>query len=250
MPRLAAAIAFLTLLVGPGVAPTDAAPSDYAIQIEGGQHVRVFAPALQSALEDGTVTVEAWVMPRQAVWVLGYKEIVSLCNMWWLQFGDWLGPAQLAGTTRHLAGFGTATSGFGAVPVAEWTHVAMTYDRRFTRIYVNGVLAGSHYHPGHPPSAVPTPWTFIGAGTGAWGNVTVLDEVRIWRWARTEKQIAQSMHQVVPATAPGLVAYYRFEKKGQIAVDSGLYGHHGTLGASSTPGADDPTWVAGGAPVQ
>jgi len=48
----------------------------------------------------------------------------------------------------------------------------------------------------------------------------------------------------------GLVGYWRFDEgSGLIAYDASGNGNNGELGGSSTPNADDPTWVVSGAPL-
>ena len=68
----------------------------------------------------------------------------------------------------------------------------------------------------------------------------LIDEVRIWSVVRSPADIAANFDRVIPRDAPGLVAYWRFNEAGQTVVDHSLNGHHGTLGGTDQPQADDP----------
>src|SRR5262245_20986353 len=47
-------------------------------------------------------------------------------------------------------------------------------------------------------------------GFPGWGDV--MDEVRVWKVARTPQQIKDNMRVVLKPTEPGLVTYYRFSE--------------------------------------
>ena len=56
-----------------------------------------------------------------------------------------------------------------------------------------------------------------------------IDEVRIWNIARTEKEIAATMHTSLSGNQPGLVGYWQFEERVRKAIDSTGNGHDGRL---------------------
>jgi hypothetical protein len=71
-------------------------------------------------------------------------------------------------------------------------------------------------------------------GTAGWTGV--MDELRIWRVARTPQQISDNMRVVLRPTEPGLVAYYRFEGSGTFTDDQSVTMTHrlstGTAGGT------------------
>lgn len=142
-----------------------------------------------------------------------------------------------------------------AFKLGEWTHIAVTYDDTFARLYINGDLV--HQSEFNMP--------ILAAGTGgrmALNNQfpgvnefgeAIFDEVRIWNVARSQDEIRCAMsHEINPATA-GLMAYYRFNEPivdGQTVTDVSLSGRDATLGESSGTGGDDAIRVASTAPYQ
>ncbi|MDZ7344024.1 MAG: LamG domain-containing protein, partial [candidate division KSB1 bacterium] len=138
------------------------------------------------------------------------------------------------------------------ISAGVWTHVAFTFDNAadMVRIYVNGREAGSGkvqikdmpdtdaailmgYHP-YDPSRMKG----------------VLDEVRIWNYARHGNEIRQSMHQSLTGSETGLIGYWTFDEgQGQYAADVTGNGNRVQRGFTNAPGSDDPQWVISDAPV-
>ena len=125
-----------------------------------------------------------------------------------------------------------------------WTHVAAAYDGTNVSFYINGVLdstspqTGSVYQSGSP--------LFIGR-QGLECNCNFfqggIDEVRIWRAARTANEIAANRSQVLAGTETNLVAYYRFDAgSGSVAANSAILGAINNLSLSN-----GPTWTSSGA---
>ena len=79
----------------------------------------------------------------------------------------------------------------------------------------------------------------------------VMDEVRIWSVARTQREIQKSMTKKVNTNRlpAGLVAYWRMDEgTGDVALDLTGNGHDMRLGNSVGSDAGDPTWVTPGMP--
>ncbi len=130
----------------------------------------------------------------------------------------------------------------GSVNVLDntWHHVAVVRDAvsGIKRIYVDGLLDfasapnASRDDISYPNDGVPdqaTPWgPYIvlaaekhDAGPAYPSFAGYLDEVRIWSVARSQADILATFDRVVPANAPGLVAYYRLESgSGTVVTDS------------------------------
>jgi Concanavalin A-like lectin/glucanases superfamily len=103
-----------------------------------------------------------------------------------------------------------------------WHHFAATYDGAMVKIYIDGVLATSAVQTG----AITTntnPLT-IGNQPGFpeffGGSV---DEVRIWKVARTQAQIQANMNsEIDPAVQTNLVSYYTFDQGITSGTNTGL----------------------------
>lgn len=78
-----------------------------------------------------------------------------------------------------------SVDGKRSVPMAEWVHVAHTYEKGNSRIYVNGVLDVAQVSRG-APLAIKSPARFwIGGWYGMYQYVGDIDEVRVSRVARS-----------------------------------------------------------------
>jgi len=73
----------------------------------------------------------------------------------------------------------------GTLPLGEWTHVAHTYQRGESRVYVNGVLDGVSVSAGSPLSIKSPARMDLGGWYGNYNFVGDLDEARISRVTRS-----------------------------------------------------------------
>lgn len=106
------------------------------------------------------------------------------------------------------------------------------YDDQIATLYVNGIRVGNCLVYYRKPSE--TFGWYIGSWQGVFPNTTaktitvtessspyvidtsaveglIVDEVRIWRNARSQAQIISNMHQPISASDPDLVMYYNFD---------------------------------------
>jgi hypothetical protein len=134
----------------------------------------------------------------------------------------------------------------GATPAAsnQWQHAAVTYDGSNWVLYLNGVPDATLAVTGNtvPESgsiqhaALGSALTTAGVADGFFNGV--LDEVRVWNYARSATQISNAMSQAI-ASASGLVARWSLDEgAGLVANNSGESGVHGIL-------TNGPVWVAG-----
>jgi len=147
------------------------------------------APSLQIT---GAITVEAWVKPNT---LSGYHRIIDKFpgsyHGWSFyqssqSFGFQLYTTEL--TEYYPSGSPMTTAG-------NWYHVAATYDGSYMRTYANGVLVGTPqaktgliYNDGT---------TNIDIGRNFGGSQYFggsIDDVRIYNYARTSKQIVEDMN--------------------------------------------------------
>lgn len=117
------------------------------------------------------------------------------------------------------------------IELRQWHHVAGVVSTNGWRLYINGVLAmtndyrepmlengvpqrgrlGRHLHDGLAP--------FQGE----------MDEVRLWRVARTPEQIRENVERRLTGNEDGLVALWNFDDPANPGRDASPGAHHGTL---------------------
>jgi len=139
----------------------------------------------------------------------------------------------------------------GPISFGVWTHVAATFDATTgtSDVYVNGArILGSG--PGWTVAVQNVQALLLGRATFTSPpdlNLRgVLDEVRVWNYARSAAEIAANYNKVIPSGTPGLVGYWQFdEAQGFTALDSSGSGNAGTLGAVPAT----PTRVLSTAPI-
>lgn len=123
-----------------------------------------------------------------------------------------------------------------------WYHAAATYDGTTWRLYLNGRLETTLAVNQTPRSdsiqhaGLATAMTSTGATAGYFDGV--IDEVRVWNFARSEAEIAADMNSEL-TSGTGLVARWGLdENTGTTAANSVAGGVNGTI-------VNGPAWVAG-----
>lgn len=147
------------------------------------------------------ITVEAWVMPAAlptSMAVIGKNYLTGY------YFG-------IESTGRFIffprgSGYFLRSRVSGIVRLNEWAHISATYDGSVTKLYLNGVLDTSTTSiTGAVGSNADS--MFIGAdrfgGSPAFYFNGRLDNVRIWKSARTQTEIES--HRFIPLEIPGLL---------------------------------------------
>jgi hypothetical protein len=140
----------------------------------------------------------------------------------------------------HSTGSGQETANITeGIAVNVWTHVALVLtalDGEQT-IYIDGVEAVTE----DVSSLTDTTQTAVlRMGLGA--NV-VLDDFRVWDYARTQEEIQADMNHEITGVEEGLVGYWRFnEGQGVVAHDLSAYENHGNI--------TGPVWTREAAPIE
>jgi PAS domain S-box-containing protein len=131
----------------------------------------------------------------------------------------------------------------------QWFHIAAVSGPGGMKLYVNGALVGSATHTGS--------FSWIGSGEhnflgrSNWRESKPesnedfqgqMDEVRVWRLARTEAQIRQTMFQHLSGQEPGLAGLWNFDDPRQPGRDASPGQHDGQLlgHAQAVVPADQP----------
>ena len=203
-----------------------AQPSGQYLRLQGfPQHGYIEIPH-DALLDTRAMTVEAWVSVRDAHNATGCSSIAGKgwTTAWWLG---------LCGTTMrsYFNGSGSQTDG-GVMPAEPtvWIHIAAVTDGTTRKHYINGNLVSQGAEPARSESALPLR---IGSDVAyAFTPEGGIDDLRIWKVARTQAQIRQTMFAPyileandVSGMFQGLEAWYRFEGN---AMDSWRT-HHGTI---------------------
>jgi Concanavalin A-like lectin/glucanases superfamily len=182
----------------------------------------------------GVITIEAWIMPIVPGGVHGSMNIVahgyvsSPANEVFLritgdtedtryQIGSWNG-------STHLARF--------SVPSADktgntWVHLAGVYDGSAWRLYHNGELKAIQSDD-TDALQVNADWATGGrGGTKERLFRGQIDDVRIWKRARTVEEINADMLRRLSGNETDLAGYWHFEDRA--AQDYSRYQNHGTV---------------------
>jgi len=131
------------------------------------------------------------------------------------------------------------------VTTGVWVHVAATRDRAAgeAHVFVNGVDENS-VTTTQKGSLTDQPTLLLGCTLNDQNHfIGLMDEVRVWNVARTESEIAATMHRRLAGTEAGLVAYWRFDDRGgPTAIDSSSAMANATISGTLE-------WVASDAPI-
>ena len=135
-------------------------------------------------------TVEAWIRP--GIGSNQYQRVIDRRGA---------GPSDTRGVALRLVpdgwvefslGRGSDAAycySIGRIPLTRWTHVALTYDGTYQRIFLNGALDNFCFAPG-AISWAGTGALRIGGGFGSFETYRGdLDEVRWWAAARSEAEL-------------------------------------------------------------
>ena len=199
--------------------------ANYALSLDGdGDHLLI---GNHPSLAPQNFTLEAWFNPKN---IMGESHLIS-------RYEDDVGTERSFeililedGKIRYQAvndsGVGIEFDQ-GLVVVNEWQHVAMTLDGEKLKGYLNGEFVGEIDFTGtlNQPD-IPF---IIGAsrsGTGYFFD-GLIDEVRVWDFARTDTEIQTDMSTTLNGDETGLIAYWNFDDV-QVTDRTGN-GHDGQL---------------------
>ncbi|MFQ5638212.1 MAG: FG-GAP-like repeat-containing protein, partial [bacterium] len=212
----------------------------FALSFDGqNDYVKIDDSPLLSGGPGKSITVEAWVKPNS---VIGRFSIVtkwfSSRNKDWgmrINNGQVLVAIESNGDNWEYVA--------GGVSAGVWSHVAFTYNdaAERVRIFVNGVEAGT----GAARSGMPDTDAAVLIGKNGYKGqpfTGVIEEVRIWDFAKSAAEIQTTMSTTLTGNEPGLIGYWNFDEgSGQTTVDFSGHSSDGTLFG--------PTWVQSDAPL-
>jgi hypothetical protein len=160
---------------------------------------------------NSSLTIEAWIYAEPSIYDAYYNFIISK-NMNDTGYGidvfGWNAESKLivfGGGSLHVQNDLT-------LPTNQWIHIAVAWDGKTIRLYLNGLLAAEN--AAELPLISNNFDLFIGhspfGGDLNWRGK--LDEVRIWNISRTQAEVYQDMYTKPAKTQKGIVAYWDFNE--------------------------------------
>jgi hypothetical protein len=219
---------------------------NYSLQYNGNEYCVI---PHYSGLDFTTeFTLEAWVYPHshhEYLRIIDKTE--SVCC---LQY------SLLLHIGRVGSDFGIQTvpdyervNGSLAIPLNQWSHIAVTYSSGQVCFYINGVLDNCVVTDLTSLAAIPTD---LNIGRRLMHDefyfVGLIDEIRMWNYARNETELTDSYNHSLLGTESGLVGYWRFNE-GSGDVSGAATGNDCRLGSADGSDNNDPIWIDQGAPL-
>jgi hypothetical protein len=142
------------------------------------------------------MTIEAWVNPTRLTGhrTVAFKEHRAAGHQAYSLYAS-------EGSSKPSAEVGigstySAQTSSQTIPANAWTHVATTFDGTTLRVYRNGVQVGSKALAGSL-TATSDPLKF--GGNAVWSEFFegTLDEIRVWKVARTAAQVQSDMNSPI-----------------------------------------------------
>ncbi len=167
---------------------------------------------------NSTITIESWIKPEAG----GGNTQTVISKSSYLQNSGYIFPRTNDNWNNIVFYLNFNAIGWEGLEVpytgsaGTWTHVAATYDGGYMRIYINGVMAGEREVIG-TITVNPNPLT-VGFHNGYEGIESEyykgsIDEIRIWRRALTQCEIANNLTCELQAGGQnGLVSYFKLNQ--------------------------------------
>eukprot|EP01098_Paradermamoeba_levis_P007185 TRINITY_DN2978_c0_g1_i1.p1 TRINITY_DN2978_c0_g1~~TRINITY_DN2978_c0_g1_i1.p1 ORF type:complete len:501 (-),score=155.76 TRINITY_DN2978_c0_g1_i1:160-1611(-) len=216
-------------------------------------------------------TWEGWIMLPSPPADGYYKTMVSRWdigpdNTFHNRWADFDFQVQASGTLNFFMGNGAPSIygfnlGVANLAQGQWYHVAFaieccgagTSNPSLVRVWLDLVEFNQTWSVGSRQFPSRGRNLFLGDffnhdGDHKWWR-GFMDEVRFWGHVRNVGQLAQYRQRVVPSSAPGLLAYYRFnEGSGILLLDSSPNKYHGRL-SKPVITTTSPLWRVSGVKI-
>jgi hypothetical protein len=174
------------------------------------------------SVNSNQMTIETWIKPNS---ILGEDTGIMGTN----SSGFAIGQRQ-DGILFVWQAWGNHWSWYGFLEADKWTHIAVTVNDLTIKTYVDGK------HIGSATSELEFSETssIFKIGTNPWANYFdgSIDDVRIYNYARTQKQILEDMNAGRPAQNKP-VAYWKFNEGYGTTVYDSAGNNNGTINGAS-----------------
>jgi len=121
------------------------------------------------------------------------------------------------------------------MPTATWTHLAFTCDGVNTYLFVNGELTATIN------ATIRAPMQLLNNSTE--GSLAIVDEVRVWSYAKSADDVLAEMNHPVSNDAHGLIGYWKFDDQGSKATDYSSAAHNGIIKGAKYVGNDNSQFI-------
>lgn len=168
------------------------------------------------SLYPDSMTIEGWIY--QDVWVPNGNYVLATEN-WTEETGPRGYAIRLMPETgvEFVLGlgvneWGVVASGYGTYDTLQWTHFAATFDGTTMKLYLNGEFMMDQDVAG---PMVPADQSLIIGEGATWKNrrfTGKMYDVRLWKIARTQEEIQQTMDTRLNGDEPGLVAAWNMDE--------------------------------------
>lgn len=198
----------------------------------------IYVPAASALNPSGAFTVEAWIrLDADQHGVIVATDDASTTGTFMLRV------LQGQKLNFEIRGVGSVTASSADIPLGQWAHVAVAHDGSTARLYVDGTLveAGAL----SPPSASGHQ-LLVGRYVSGQHFAGAIDELRMWRVARSQHELRSALFAPLTGDESGLVAYYPFDQ-GSGANVRDAYGIHSALFPQED--AHHPAWSRATAPL-
>lgn len=205
--------------------PSITAPTQNLVLDLDGQDSYIQLPADLCRDLDGA-TIEAWIKWRRFNWFS--QPICFGQPQAWVGIHTWGWANNLLfcivkdGRSNHISLHNVLQTG-------TWVHIACTFGQTGMKLYVNGILIGTHPFEGSFSAPDSTAMNFLGRNLAQQtGNFDgQLDEIRVWNTARTRRQIGSTMFEQLTGREANLVGLWNFGSGD--THDASLSGYHGQM---------------------
>ena len=201
----------------------------------------------------GDFTISCWVrtrqMPLSGNWpiIIGKESGVYTArtgfDIFLVPTGSGLTSGQVAFQV-FSAGQSVAISSYATINDGQWHHLAGVKTASTIEFFLDGQLQRSAAH-GLGSVTTTEPLVFGRASAPSqWFYQGQLDEIRVWNYARTRKEIQADMGVPLNGSEANLVGYWRFDEgQGQTTQDM-AGSNDGQMGSTVGADVDDPLWLS------
>ncbi len=239
------------------VVNTPGTRAPYYLDFDGVDDYLEVADAADLSFGNGTadtpLTFEAWLRPDSLVRHQLISKWDGVNTEYKLHLASGTIRLDLRDSSAQASVYAYTTASQVAL-IGGWHHLAVTYDGRGgptaangITIYLDGVAVPltRGNHPAYVAMENLTAPVQIGRESAGWKQFDgALDELRLWRVARTPADLRATMTTALSGAEPGLVAYWPFNDGTGAALVDDAPAHHVAVLYNGT------AWMPGGAPIR